>query len=36
MFHAPFWMSGERNFFFSLIGLFAAHGIHSSKYTIKE
>ena len=36
MFHAPFWMSGERNFFFPLIGLFAAHGIHSSKYSIKE
>lgn len=27
MFHAPFWMSGERNFFFPLIGLLAANGI---------
>ena len=29
MFHAPFWMSGERNFFFPLIGLLAASGIHN-------
>ena len=29
MFHAPFWMSGERNFFFPLIGLLAAHGMHN-------
>jgi O-antigen ligase len=29
MFHAPFWMSGERNFFFPLIGLLAAHGMHT-------
>jgi O-antigen ligase len=28
MFHAPFWMSGERNFFFPLIGLLAAHGMY--------
>lgn len=31
MFHAPFWMSGERNFFFPLIGLLASNGIHRGR-----
>jgi O-antigen ligase len=28
MFHAPFWMAGERNFFFPMLGLIAATGVH--------
>lgn len=28
LFHAPFWMSGERNFFFPVLGLIAATGFH--------
>jgi O-antigen ligase len=36
MFHAPFWMAGERNFFFPLIGLLAANGIHRGRNTLNQ
>lgn len=35
MFHAPFWMAGERNFFFPMLGLIAATGVHGVTRTAK-
>lgn len=36
MFHAPFWIAGERNFFFPLLGLLAANGIHRGRNTLNR
>jgi O-antigen ligase len=36
MFHAPFWMAGERNFFFPLMGLLAANGIHRGRSILNQ